>query len=262
MNLVAILTILMLAAAPASAQSQRERYRMVWLVADPLDAATGAGQTIRIKSGDLFMRHRLLPVRAARLTSDMVDGNGKLILAKQTEMFALDAGGVAVFCEAGAQDPSGMKAVLVGGGYAHNCGIDRDGDGRFENHFKARGVVKGLPSLSGKFPKQPSAIAPTSYEAMAPAAMTARYFVGVEYEGKPLLYNRRNFRITFGNDRKQESLTDWSYISAESYPKSLTQLGGQFTVLSEADGMLTVRIDRNMPLQPFGIVQTDKYTFY
>jgi hypothetical protein len=96
MNVVSILAIFVLAAAPAAAQTPRERYSMVWLVADPVDASAGAGQTISIKSGDVFMRHRLLPVKAARLMADMVDSSGKTILAKQTEMFALDAGGKVV----------------------------------------------------------------------------------------------------------------------------------------------------------------------
>lgn len=250
------------ACAPVEAQTARERYQLVWNVADAMDAAETAGKIIQIKSGDVFMRQRLLPTKAARLSANMLDKAGKILIAKDTEMFALDAGMVSVFCEAGAQDPSGMKSILVAGGYAHDCGIDRDGDGRFESHFKARGAVKGLPSLSGKLPKQPNVIAPVGYEAIEPSAMAAQYFVGIEYEGKPLLYNRRNFRISFGNADKQASLSDWSFINADSYPKSLNQLGGQFTVLSESNGALTVRIDQNIPRQPFGIVRTVSYSFY
>ncbi len=250
------------AASDDAVVMKRERYEMIWLVADPLDGGGETGRTVQIKSGDMFMRHRLLPPKAARLNADMIDAQGKVVIAKGTEMFSLGAGGLIVFCEAGPKDPSALKSLLVAGGYAHDCGIDRDGDGAFESHFKARGVVKGLPSLSGKIPKQPASVTRSGYELIAPTALATTYFVGIEYEGKPLLYNRRNFRISFGNGNKQQSLSDWSYVSGASYPQSLGLLGGRFTILSEANGALTVRIDRDLPPQPFGIVQTVKYSFY
>jgi hypothetical protein len=260
--LLCICALIALQSGPAFAQ--RQNFRTIWVVADRMDGkvpdAGGAPERMVLKSGNVFLMHRLLPLSAALLESDMIDEKGAILIPKGGEMFALDADGAKIFCSARQSKPNAAMSLLVGNaGLGHACAIDRDGDGRFDAHFTARGLVKGLPSIDGRMPKAPKSVTGGTYSALAPAQMAAHYFVGIEYEGKPLLYDRRNFRITFGEGDRHESLSDWSFVSGKSYPQSLELMGSKFTIIEEKDGVLDVQIDRTMPRQPFNVRVTFEY---
>jgi hypothetical protein len=248
-----------LALLSTSLSAQRTVYSTKWIVADSLDTPTGAPRTIKVRSGDVFLRHRLLPKAAAILDADLKDEAGKTILTKGSQMFALEVEGVDIFCDANQKSPSAMTALLVGGGFKNVCGVDSDRDGRFDSYFSARSLIKGLPSIEGKLPKVAKKSNNVVYRRVEPSTMTAQYFVGIEFEGKPLLYDRRNFRITFGEGNNHKSLSDWSYLKGGSYPQSMELLDSKFTLVSEKDGTLEIKIDREMPSQPFGVVMTVTY---
>ena len=237
------------------ALAQRQSYQTLWNVAGRLDA----GDKLSVKSGDVFLRHRLLPNAAARLDTDLTDEQGKVVIPTGAEMFSLSTSGAKIFCNAKQNGPSVARALLIGGGLKQVCAIDLEGDGTFDQYFSTMGLVKGLPSLSGRVPKAPKIAKAGGYHAIAPNDMTTQYFVGIEYEGKPLLYDRRNFRIVFGEGKRHESLSDWTFIKGGEYPKSHSLLGGSFTVLSETSGVLNLAIDREIPPQPFNVNVTISY---
>jgi hypothetical protein len=238
--------------------AESKKFTTIWMVADPLDKSAqvegGTPQNLKLKSGDIFLKHRLLPQSAAKLETDIVDEKGSILLQKNSEMFSLEAGAAKIFCSVNQSKPNLGMSILIGStGFGHVCAIDHDADGRFDAHFKAKGLVEGLPSISGRVPKAPKVVTSGAYTEIAPAQMITQYFVGIEYEGKPLIYNRRNFRITFGEGKRNESLSDWRYVSGKDYPQSLELLDSKFTVLGEKDGEIDVRIDRSIPAQPFNV---------
>ena len=244
-------------APPMPAKLERN-LSTLWIV---MPATEPAGREVSVKSGELIMKQRLIPAGLAKLTGSAVDPEGKFELTSGAELFRVQSG-VPVYCIAGKRAPGGVAKWLVGGGSSQLCLVDADSDGRFEGEFTTASAVGGLPTIAGKRPKEADPlVAPVAYERADPSTMTTQYWVGIEYQGKPLLYNRRNFAVSFGTDKSDSSLTDWVYTGAEM-PASQTLLGATWTVLALEEDRLKVRIDQPIPPQPFGIVQTTTYRFY
>jgi hypothetical protein len=131
---------------------------------------------------------------------------------------------------------------------------------RFESYFDTISVVPGLPTIAGKRPKKPKPVAtPVAYEVAAPADLEKPFWIGIRYQGKALIYDWRNFQVSFGSDTTDGSLTDFIHTSGSNYPMSLSLLGARFTVLGLEDKKLKVRVDETMPPQPFGIMRTVTY---
>ena len=234
----------------------RYEFRTDWQVqgAESIDIAEA---TASLRSGDLFMKRRLLPPRAARLDAPLLGVKGEELLPAGAELFGTKSDTVDIYCST-AQKGAGIATQLLLGrtGQKQICLIDTDRDRDFDSFFKVAGEVKGLPSLYARTPKTLDRVNGLKYLPIDPIDMTQKYFVAIEYQGKPLLYDRRDFTVTFGSDEKKESLTRWIYTKGSNYPQSLMYLGGKFTILSENQGVLNVRIDRQIPSQPFGVIKS------
>lgn len=252
----------MLLAAQASvlvaveASAERYEFQTAWQI---LGAETGdiAEPSVTLRSGELFMKRRLLPPRAARLDAPLLGAKGEELLPAGAELFGTKSDRVDIYCST-AQKAAGIATQFLLGrtGQKQICLIDADRDNDFDSFFKVAGEIKGLPSLYARTPKTLDRADGLKYSPIEPVSMAQEYFVAVEYQGKPLLYDRRNFTVTFGTDEKKESLTSWIYTKGSVYPQSLTYLGGKFTVLSENQGTLNIRIDRQIPSQPFGVIKS------
>jgi hypothetical protein len=244
--------------AAVEAPIKRYEFQTDWQI-QGTKADDNAQATVALRSGDLFMKRRLLPPRAARLDAPLVGAKGEELLPSGTELFGTKSDSADIYCST-AQKGAGIATQFLLGfgrtGQKQRCLIDTDRDNDFDGHFKVAGEIKGLPSLYTRTPKTLDSLDGLKYSSIDPVEMVQKYFVAVEYQGKPLLYDRRNFTVTFGTDEKKESLTSWIYTKGSIYPQTLTYLGGQFTVLNEDQGVLNVRIDRQMPSQPFGVIKS------
>lgn len=243
---------------PAQPRTPSRSYTAIWVI---LPDADPAPREMSVKGGELILKQRAVPLGLARLDAPVADPKGKFELAAGTELFALQSD-VPIYCVTGRRAPSGVSKWLLGGKNTQLCLVDADADGRLEGSFVALSPVAGLPTLTGKRPKQADPlVAPAAYRRADPRSITTPYWVGIEYQGKPLLYNRRNFAVSFGNGDDKGSLTDWVYTGAE-FPASKSLLRAQWTVLALEGDRLKVRIDQSMPAQPFGIMHSVTYRFY
>lgn len=241
-----------------SARALSRSFSTMWIVM-PDNQRTP--REVSVKGGELILKQRAMPFGLARLTGPAADPKGKFDLTAGTELFRLQSD-VPIYCLAGKNAPTGVAKWLLGGSTTHLCLVDADADGRFEGQFVTASQVEGLPTLVGKRPKTADPIiAPAAYAPAAPSSGTTQYWVGVEYQGKPLLYNRRNFTVSFGNGKDKGSLTDWVYTGG-TFPAEQTLLGAKWTVLALDGDQLKVRIDQSMPPQPFAIMHSVTYRFY
>lgn len=251
--------IAIFASVAAQAQPLPPFYEIKWRIDAP--APEQAGRTVTVKPGELFMKARLLPAAAARLDADVRDRAGKVLIASGTELIGARSS-LPIYCDTRQKLP-GIGAVMMGGpALKQYCLVDEARDGRFDYYFAARSLINGVPFLSGRVPGKPAGTTDAAYSAIQPADMAGRFFVALEYEGKPLLYDPRNFRLTFGIDRRAEQLTDWFYTSGGQYPQAKDYMGARFTVLSEREGSLDIRIDAPFPAQSFGVIKTIEHRSY
>ena len=101
-----------------------------------------------------------------------------------------------------------------------------------------------------------------SYVITDPKDMEKQFWVGIQYQGKHPLYNRRNFKISFGTDNDRGSLDDtWTYVGA-TFPASAKLIGAEFTALGLEGENLRVKIDREFPFETFAVLRTVKLNFY
>jgi hypothetical protein len=260
---LASLALALLFVSPANA-ADRVGYSTRWSIAEPLSAPQPASDgLLRVAQGEIFMAARLLPPGAARLSADLLDKDGKVLVPQGSELFALAAEGSRIFCTVNSRGTGAVMSVLVGGRtFSHTCLIDADDDGGFDGHFTVRGQIKGLPNFSGRVPKSLKPAGAIRYEQLAPQEMQTSYFVGVEYRGDNNLMGNQIFDLVFGTEGNTDALSDRMMIKARDIPRSLEVLGGSFTLIASADDVATIRIDRLFPPQPFGVQKTTSYQYY
>jgi hypothetical protein len=241
----------------AAGQQPSREMTTVWMV-QPAEPTAGE---LEVKARDLILKQKLLPSGLAQLTDSFQDAGGKRSLGSGTQLFEVKSD-VPIYCVAGLREPGGFEKFMTGGASRQFCLIDMDSDRRFDAYFETGSMVPGLPTIAGKRPKKPKAMSPVGYEVVEPSTIEKSFWIGIEYQGKPLIYDRRNFAISFGSESGKGSMTDWVYTSGSAYPLTKQLLGASFTVLGVNGDKLKVRIDQPMPPQPFGVVHSVSYRFY
>lgn len=239
---------LALVASPAMASDRQ--LTTVWMI----EEAPASSEEREVMREDFVIQQRLMPFGVAQLTAtDMPSGiDASLSAAQLVEIRAANA---LVFC-----DPEIRSQKLIG--HAQPCFVDADRDGRFEAMFLTSSVTKGLLTIQGNRPKKPKAITPLSYKRLPPEDFKAEYLVGVQYRGNANPAGNHVFEINFGTRDKMGALSDRFVVKRSKIPGSRTPFGGQFTILSESQAGIKIRIDRPFPSQPFGVVQTTTYRIY
>ncbi len=245
LGLAAALTLI---ASPAIAGDRQ--LTTVWMI----EEAPVSPEEREVVREDFVIRQRLMPVGVAQLTAvDLPSGiDASLSAAQLVEIRTPNA---LVFC-----DPEIRSQKPIG--HAQSCFVDADRDGRFEAMFLTSSVTKGLLTIQGNRPKNPKAITPIPYKRLLPEDFKAEYFVGVQYRGNANPAHNHVFEINFGTQGKMGALSDRFIIKRSEIPGSRTPFGGQFTILSENQTGIKIRVDRPFPSQPFGIVQTTTYRIY
>lgn len=246
-----------LLSSAAAAQMPDRRMTTIWMV-QPADTQPGP---IEAEARDIIWKQRLLPTGLARLTESYQDSNGKRSFGPGTQLFEVKSD-VPIYCVAGMRDPKGFEKWLKSGSTSQFCLVDMNSDQRFDGYFEAISMVPGLPTIAGKRPKNPKPMTPVGYELADPSTMEKPFWVGIEYQGKPLIYDRRNFAVSFGSDTGKGSLTSWVYTSGSNYPLSQELLGARFTVLGVTGNKIQLRIDQPIPPQPFGVAHSVTYRVY
>lgn len=263
---------------------ERPFYTSRWVIGDPItipaapaeapapsaEAQAADDAPIQITHGQVFMASRLLPTAGARLSADLRDEDGDIVVAQGSELFALDAGKAVIYCTTHTRGGGvgGVGGLLLGGllggggSFRHTCMMDEEDDGTFESWFRVSGQIRGLPSLSGQVPRRPKPAGGVAYESIEPEAMETVYFVGIEYRGNNNLAGNEIFDLVFGTEGNTDKLTSRIAVSRRDIPYGREILGGRFTLLSSEDDVATVRIDKTFPEQPFGITRTITWQYY
>lgn len=231
-------------------------------VADPRDLASlyviqpgdvPAG-TRELSSGDYVVKQRLLPTGLAELAEPVTLKPGATVPAG-TQLVEVQAEAAAVRCVA---ERAAQKMI----GHAQPCFVDADRDGRFESWFSTSSTTKGILTITGRVPKQPTMLdTPVAYRTIDPALHKPELFVGIQRRNYFNIYGRENFMIVFGHEGETSELTTPQWVKSAQMPKELGIMGARFTALSETAGKMQVRVDAAMPKQPFGVTVTTTYTF-
>ena len=236
--------------APASAMAADRTVTTLWMIED----RGAAGETREVRRGDFVFKQRLLPTGLAELEMDpaspQVAG-----LADGMQLVELQSREGLVFC-----DPVIRPQKLIGHG--QRCLVDGDRDGRFEGLFLTTSVTKGILTIQGKRPKAPRAVGPIAYRRVDPTEFKTELFVALEYRGNANPLGNHVFEINFGSAERTGSLTGRLIHKKGDIPGSKEVMGGRFTILETTPDGLRVRIDKPLPSQPFGVIQTTTYRIY
>lgn len=249
-------------AARAEARAERAQrfFASVWHLEES-DAPLGPRT---IEDGDYVFRNRLLPASLVRLSADAVDQEtGQPVVEAGAQLFGLSTPGAPIYCVAGRRDPSALRRILLSAANRQICLVDLDKDGDLDAHFAVGNTVMGVPNFSGHRPREPKSLAaPATYQELRPEEMETDYFVGVRYRGRALLNARPVFTVTFGTEASRESLTDGIRGPRELGSQPVTPMGGEFLITSREGSTLTIDVRRNLPPQPFHVIQTVTYRYY
>ena len=236
------LAVLAAVGLPVSASAQSREMQTVWVI-QPTPVPAGERQ---LASGDFVLRQRLLPTGLVELTAPVLVR--RETLSAGTQLVEVQAQGAKVFCIA-------EIARLEEESY-QPCLIDADSDGDFESWFRGYSPTRSLLTVTGRYPREPNAIAETPYREVAPTTMRDTFFVGIERRNYFNIYSRENFMIAFGSAQRLERLTTPLSFRSSEMPKDMEVLGARFTALSETDGKMLIRVSRAMPVQAFGVAKT------
>jgi hypothetical protein len=237
------------------AEREQRRFMTAWTIAEsdqPLGRRT-------VNDGDYVLRSRLLPPSLIRLTADAVEpGTNRVIAPAGTQLFGLVSRGAPIWCVAGRRDPGVAERFLLGGGANRQiCLVDGNSDGALDGHFSVGNVVKGVPNFSGQLPRELDPLSGGTFETQRPDEIETGYFVGIRFEGMPMVGNRPVFSVTFGTERSRERLTD--VIRPRAEEPVVRAMGSEFEIVSRTGEVLEVDVRRNLPVQPFHVVQTVTY---
>jgi len=257
MRVIALGYLLVVSGSGAVAQSPREM-TTTWLIQP---AAEVTGRTFEVSRGDILLKQRALPSGLARLIGELRTPDGKRSFAANHELFEVKSD-LPIYCAVQERAQSGLEKWLTEGSTRQFCLVDSNSDLQFDAYFEPISQIPGLPTISGKRPKKLKPLSLVPYAIADASTMQAAYWIGIEYQGKPLIYDRLNFAVAFGSEVAKGSLTDWVYTSGSKFPASSGLLGAKFTVLDNPGGKIKVRIDQPMPPQPFGVMRTVTYRIY
>jgi hypothetical protein len=140
---------------------------------------------------------------------------------------------------------------------SQTCLIDLDDDGRLDAYFSAGSPVGGVPNFSGHRPRNPAPLTGAAFERLQPDQIETEFFVGIRYEGLSTIGANPYFSISFGNERNREALS--RTVSAERGSNVVTALGAEFEILRRVGETIEVDVRRNIPRQPFHVMQTIRY---
>lgn len=208
-----------------------------------------------IKREDYVFKQQLLPTALVELVADqspVLPGG----LTNGAQLIEIKTANAIIYC-----DPNirAQKAI----GHAQPCLVDTDADGKFDGMFLTTSVTKGLLTVQGNRPKTPKVIAPLAYRKIPSESFAFKLFVGIQYRGNANPVGNHIFQINYGDDTKVGSLTERLVVAKKDIPGASRQwFGGAVTVVSETPTGVRVRVEKVLPSQSFGVVQTTTYRIY
>jgi hypothetical protein len=241
---LAVFSLILLLSSTSATAADRTLTTM-WMIGESLLPA----EAREVKRGEFVVKHRLLPMGLAELAGS-AEG-----METGKQLVEIQSGDALVFC-----DPIIRSQKLVG--HAQPCLVDADRDGRFEGLFHTTSVTKGMLTIQGKRPKTAKAIPPLAYRRLDPGAFAEKLFVGAQYRGSANLVGNHVFEVNYGSDEKMGSLSQRFTRKGDALPAQVDWMGGRFTLLGATAGGVRVRVEKPLPSQPFGVLQTTTYRIY
>ena len=206
------------------------------------------------------LRQEVLPVALDAPDSDVADEKGKPLLAAGQWLFRLHAATGVVDCVLDAKRP-GAIGRLLDADATRLCLRDGDGDGRFESYFHYAGKVPGLPTVSGKVPKTPHAIAPVAYAAQDVHDAAGLFYVGIDYSGHAPLSGAPRFVLVHGRSGGEHGMLTQGWAK-KVLPSEVTINGARLTVLSDSGDAVRVRVEAALPTTEMAMWQYGSFGFY
>ena len=243
---------------PARAKS--ENAFSAWIVESPEITS----EPITLKKGDFLQRARLLPVGLIELTADTRIGPKEDdVIHAGAQLFELAGGTIyrpsrssaGVFCQMKTFETVSKGAFGKSVVQYRYCLVDRERDGTIEDVVVAGYCPYDLPLVSIKVPSGPPTLTGSTYRRIPVKDFRDGPMVGIAFSGIAPLDGDPRFIQAFGSGNAVPLFGE-KHSRAGDIPGQRISFGGAFTVLHTEGQTVTIRNDRPIPPQPFGIVRT------
>lgn len=243
-----------------TAYAKSENTFSAWVVEPPQITS----EPMTLKRGEFLQWARLLPIGLIELTADIRFGaNGENVIHAGEQLFELAGGTIyrpqqataGVFCQIKTFDV--MVKGLFGGGLAQNryCFVDRERDGQLDNLVVALSCPYDLPLVSVKVPDSPPSLTASTYRRVPITDFREGPMVGIAFNGVVALDGDPRFIQAFGSGNPIPLFGEKHSRAGDSAGQRVS-FGAAFTILHVEGQTVTIRNDRPIPLQPFGILRT------
>lgn len=243
-----------------AANAKSENAFSLWIVESPEITS----EPIILKKGEFLQRARLLPLGLIELTVDTrVGPKEDDVIHAGEQLFELAGGTIyrparssaGVFCQMKTFGvvSSGMlgKSVIQ----SRYCLVDRERNGTIDDVAVAGYCPYDLPLVSIRVPSGPPNLTGSTYRRLPVKDFRDGPTVGIAFSGIAPLDGDPRFIQAFGSGNAIP-LFGKKHSRAGDNPGQRTSFGGAFTVLHVEGQTVTIRNDRPIPVQPFGIIRT------
>jgi hypothetical protein len=221
-------------------------------------------EPLTLKRGEFLQRARLLPIGLIELTADIHFGaNGENVIHAGEQLFELAGGTIyqplqataGVFCQIKTFDV--MVKGLFGGSLVQNryCFVDRERDGQLDNLAVAGSCPYDLPLVSVKVPDSPPTLTASIYRRVPITDFRDGPMVGIAFDGIQALDGDPRFIQAFGSGNPIPLFGEKHSRAGDSAGQRVS-FGAAFTILRAEGQTVTIRNDRPIPFQPFGIFRS------
>lgn len=242
--------------APAKSEYTFARWRV-----EPPEITSDA---IILNKGDFVQRARLLPWGLIELAEDIRVGKDKKdVIRSGEQLFELSGGTIykpipslsGVFCQMRTFDVASrgmLRNLIIKKRY---CLVDHERDGTIDDVVLALYCPYDLPMVSVKLPSGPPTITGSTYRRLPVKDFKDAPMVGIAFNGIAPLDGDPRFIQAFGSGNPIPLFGE-KHSRAGDGPGQRISFGGAFTVLHIQGQTVTVRNDKPIPAQPFGIIRT------
>ncbi|WP_158013877.1 hypothetical protein [Sphingomonas sanxanigenens] len=243
-----------------AAHAKSETAVSTWIVEPPQITS----EPITLTKGDFLQRARLLPIGLIELTADAhVGPNVDDVIRAGEQLFELAGGtmyrpsrsSAGVFCQVRTFDTESKGLIgktIVS--YRH-CLVDRERDGQIDDAVLAFSCPYDIPIVGVKVPSGPPTLAGPTYRRLSIKEFRDGPMVGIAFGGIALLDGDPRFIRAFGSGNPIPLFGEKHSRSGDD-PGQRTSFGAAFTILRVEEQTVTIRNDRPIPVQPFGIIRT------
>jgi hypothetical protein len=233
---------LIASSSPAPARADADEFAVEWIPAPEASSDT----PVRIHDNHAVFGSRLLPRRLLITDADVIDGKGRLILPKDSELGFAEA----PYPMACVINPNKIKRDQHRSFVANSvntCLIDRDGDGRFEAWSRYESRYYSIGASGKVLMIQP--VTPTPYREADPGTSKDYFTVYLRFEGWASS-RKLSFSLCLNADAAYPCFTEIPALDVARLPASLDMMGKHMRVVAATHDDIDVILEKQRDPAP------------